>query len=48
MFSLIETILIKIFSILPDADPNSPIIQTVNNAFATINPTFAKINLIGE
>jgi len=46
MFNIIETILIKVFSILPDANPSSSVILAVNNAFATINPMFAKINLI--
>lgn len=46
MFDLIETILIKIFGLLPDADPNNSVITAVNNAFDTINPTFAKIDLI--
>ncbi len=46
MFDFIETILIKIFSILPNADPSSSTIDTVNNAFVLITPVFAKINLI--
>jgi len=46
MFDLIETILVKIFSLLPDADPNNAVITSVNNAFAVITPTIAKINLI--
>jgi len=46
MFNIIETILIKIFSVLPDASTNSSVISAVNNAFITINPVFAKINLI--
>jgi len=46
MLNLIETILITLFSVLPDANPNSAVLQAVNNAFATINPVFAKINLI--
>jgi len=46
MFDLIETILVKIFSLLPDADPNNAVIASVNNAFAVITPTIGKINLI--
>ncbi len=46
MFDFIETILIKLFSILPDADPSSSTIDAVNNAFVLITPVFAKINLI--
>ena len=46
MLNIIETILIKMFSILPDANPNSAVISAVNNAFITINPVFAKINLV--
>ena len=46
MFDFIETILVKIFSLLPDANPDSSVVAAVNNAFATIAPTFAKINLI--
>ena len=46
MFNIIETILIKIFSVLPDANSNSSVLSAVNNAFITINPVFAKINLI--
>lgn len=46
MFTFIETILIKVFSLLPDADPNSAVITAVSSAFATITPTFAKLDLI--
>ena len=46
MLNFVETILITIFSLLPDADPNNAIIQSVNNAFFEIHPTFYKINLI--
>ncbi|MFH1292200.1 MAG: hypothetical protein ABIH87_03310 [bacterium] len=46
MLSLIETILVKIFSLLPEADPNNSVITAVNNAFATMTPTLAKIDLI--
>ena len=46
MLNFIETILIKIFGLLPDADPTNTVIATVNNAFNVINPTFAKIDLI--
>ncbi|PIT87248.1 MAG: hypothetical protein COU31_04095 [Candidatus Magasanikbacteria bacterium CG10_big_fil_rev_8_21_14_0_10_40_10] len=46
MLNLIETILITIFSILPNADPSSSVLLAVNNAFATVNPIFAKINLV--
>ena len=46
MLNFIETILVKIVSLLPDADPNNTVIAAVNNAFATISPTFAQIDLI--
>lgn len=46
MLNFVETILIKIFSILPDADPGNTIVQSVNSAFASIKPTFYKLNLI--
>ena len=46
MFDFIETILIKVFSLLPDADPNSTVITAVNSAFATLTPTFAKLDLV--
>ena len=46
MLDFIETILIKIFGLLPDADPNNTVITAVNNAFSVINPTFAKIDLV--
>jgi len=44
--SFIETILIKLFGLLPDADPNNPVLTAVNSAFGVISPTFAKIDLI--
>ncbi|NCN25456.1 hypothetical protein COT94_02100 [Candidatus Falkowbacteria bacterium CG10_big_fil_rev_8_21_14_0_10_37_14] len=46
MFDFIETILIKLFGLLPDADPNNPVLTAVNSAFGVISPTFAKIDLI--
>lgn len=46
MFNFIETILVKVFSLLPDASPDNSVIVAVNNAFATVSPTFAKIDLI--
>jgi len=46
MLNFVETILIKIFSILPNADPENNVITAVNSAFATTEPTFHKINLI--
>lgn len=46
MLDFVETILVKVFSLLPEADSNSSVITAVNNAFATMNPTFAKIDLI--
>jgi len=46
MMDFIEKILIAVFSVLPSADPSSSVIASVNNAFATINPTFAQLNLI--
>jgi len=46
MLNFIETILVKIFSLLPDADPNNVVIATVNNAFTQVHPTFYKLNLI--
>jgi len=46
MLNFIETILIKIFSLLPDADPNNNIITSVDNAFNQVHPTFYKLDLI--
>lgn len=46
MFNFIETILIKVFSLLPDADPSSTVITAVTSAFATLTPTFAKLDLV--
>jgi hypothetical protein len=46
MFDFIETILVKVFSLLPDASPDNAVLTTVNNAFATMAPTFGKIDLI--
>jgi hypothetical protein len=46
MLNLIETLLVKVFSLLPEADSGSSVITAVNNAFATMIPTFAKIDLI--
>jgi hypothetical protein len=46
MFNFIETILIKVFSLLPDADPSSMVITAVTSAFATLTPTFAKLDLV--
>ncbi len=46
MLNLIETLLVKVFSLLPEAGSSSSVITAVNNAFATMIPTFAKIDLI--
>lgn len=46
MFDFVETIIVKIISLLPDADPNNSVISAVNNAFATMIPTFSQIDLI--
>lgn len=46
MLNFIETILVKIFSLLPEADPNNTVITTVNAAFTEVHPTFYKLNLI--
>jgi len=46
MMDIIETILIKIFNLLPDANPDSEVLIAVNNAFAVITPIIAKIDLI--
>ena len=46
MLNFIETILITVFSVLPDAEQNSAAIATVNKAFEIIGPGLAKINLI--
>lgn len=46
MLDFIEKLLVAVFSLLPDADPSNSVITAVNNAFATMNPTFAKIDLI--
>ena len=46
MLNFIETILIKIFSILPDASPDNTIIESVNSAIILIKPTFYKLNIL--
>jgi hypothetical protein len=46
MFNFIETLLVKIISLLPEADPNNSVITAVTNAFATMAPTFSQIDLI--
>ena len=46
MLDFIQTILIGVFSLLPDASANDPVITAVTSAFATINPIFAKIDLV--
>ena len=46
MFTFIESILVKIISLLPDADPNNSVITAVTNAFATMAPTFSQIDLV--
>ena len=46
MLDFVETILVKVFSLLPNADIDSSVIVAVNNAFLTISPTFSKIDLI--
>ncbi len=46
MFDFIETILVKVFSLLPDANVDNSVIIAVNNAFATITPTLGKMDLI--
>lgn len=46
MLNFIETILIKIFGLLPEADIDNAVITAVNNAFEVVNPTFAKLDLI--
>ncbi len=46
MLDFIQSILIKILSLLPDANPDNSVITAVSNAFATFAPTFSKIDLI--
>lgn len=46
MLNFIESILIRIINLLPDADPENSVISAVNNAFATITPVLANIDLI--
>lgn len=46
MPDFIQTILIKILSLLPDASPDNSVIAAVSSAFATITPTFSKLDLI--
>lgn len=46
MFDFIQSLIIKIISILPDGDPNDPVITAVNSAFATLSPQFAKLDLV--
>ncbi len=46
MLDFVEKILIKIFSILPDATTESTTILAVNNAFETLKPALYNLNLI--
>jgi hypothetical protein len=46
MLDFIQSILIKVIGLLPDADANSTVILAVNSAFATVTPTLARIDLI--
>ena len=46
MLDFIETILIKVFSILPDANPDNTIIESVNSAIILIKPNFFKLNIL--
>ncbi len=46
MLDFVETILVSIFSLLPDSSPNSAVLNAVNSAFALITPIVAKIDLI--
>lgn len=46
MLDFLETILVKVFSLLPNADPNNSVIASVNSAFNTVTPTIGKLNLI--
>lgn len=46
MLDLVETILVKVFSLLPNSSPNSAVINSVNSAFALLTPAVAKIDLI--
>jgi hypothetical protein len=46
MFDFIQSVLVRILSLLPDAEPQNNVIIAVNNAFATIAPTFSQIDLI--
>lgn len=46
MLNFIETILVKIFSLLPNGNPDSFVIASFNEGISYITPIFAKINLI--
>ncbi len=46
MLNFIENILMLLFSVLPNAGAGSSVINAVNNAFITVSPVFAKLNLI--
>ena len=46
MLNFVEAILIKIFSILPNANQENIIIASVNSAFISVKPIFYKLNLI--
>jgi hypothetical protein len=46
MLDFVETILVKIFSLLPNSSANSAVLNSVNSAFALLTPAVAKIDLI--
>lgn len=46
MLNFIEKILIAIFSLLPDADPDNNVLAMVASAIETVKPAFYNIDLI--
>ena len=46
MLNFIEKILIAIFSILPNASPDNPVILMVESSMASIRPALYNLNLV--
>lgn len=46
MLDFIEKILVAVFSILPDANPDNTVIQAVDNSMNYISPAMYNLNLI--
>ncbi len=46
MLDFIQSILVRVIGLLPDAEPQNTVTVAVANAFATMAPTFSQIDLI--